>query len=379
MVQLSDPMKYTLYGTRAITVLLCAYVAVTYAIALGVAEINPTQADVLVSMLTSMFLPVLPLLFQPVSAIAAGGLAWHTYLTRVKRSAAPPTVHTLSGRMCLVTGGTMGGIGYAVARELAAHGATVVLTGVDGKSIYEAVTSIRESTGNARVYGEKMDLASKADVQRLSKFVARGFPRLDVLVNNAGVLLNVDAKVVHDFAGVDHVTAVNFAGPFLLTRLLGPHLLRSARPKIVNVCSSMHMRPKTFDFTTLGPSCASQSKLHNYSHSKLALAMFTACLRAQGLEAACVHPGFVDTRITRDLPPVAQKARAAMGDGMRAWSRTPEAGASMVVALASGAQAMDALYFDHDGSKPAHADTRDDDKLTRLWERASEVVGLEPE
>src|SRR5690348_1672066 len=99
--------------------------------------------------------------------------------------AGPSPNHSMQGKVCLVTGGT-GGIGLATASALAARGATVVIAGKDARKGAAAAGQIKSATGNPQVEFMQADLSSQADIRRLAESFRRKYPRLNVLVNNAG-------------------------------------------------------------------------------------------------------------------------------------------------------------------------------------------------
>src|SRR5882672_1891451 len=145
----------------------------------------------------------------------------------------PPSIRD---RVFLVTGANSG-IGKAIALGLARTGGTVVMAcrSADRGEAARQET-IRES-GNSRVYLEIVDLASEASIRSLADEVQRKYPRLDVLINNAGVYTS-HRKLTTD--GLERQFEVNYLSGFLLTRLLLDLLKKSAPSRIVNVSSSAH-------------------------------------------------------------------------------------------------------------------------------------------
>ena len=136
----------------------------------------------------------------------------------------------------VVTGGNKG-IGYETARGLAGLEATVLIVGRDATRGADAVTSIKQQTGNMNVSFVQADLSSLAEVRRLAEYITAYYPQVHVLVNNAGGT-NAQRKLTAD--GLEATFTTNHLAPFLLTNLLLPVLKASAPARIVNVNSVQH-------------------------------------------------------------------------------------------------------------------------------------------
>src|SRR5215213_2466913 len=147
------------------------------------------------------------------------------------------------GKVCLVTGATSG-IGKATAMGLANMGASVVMVGRDRGRGEAALAEIKEGSANASVDLLLADLSSQEDVRRLADQFKEAYPRLDVLINNAGV---IRSKRITTADGLEMTFAVNHLAYFLLTNLLLDVLEASAPSRIVNV-SSGEQRNGTIDF-----------------------------------------------------------------------------------------------------------------------------------
>src|SRR5687767_11106605 len=143
-----------------------------------------------------------------------------------------PPQDSMKGQTVLITGST-DGLGREVARRVAALGAHVIVHGRNqerGKAVVDEIA--KEGKGSARFY--TADLASLSEVRTLAQTILRDYQRLDVLVNNAGVLLR-DRQVSKD--GHEMHFAVNYLAGFLLTRELLPRIVASTPSRIVNVAS----------------------------------------------------------------------------------------------------------------------------------------------
>ncbi len=193
-----------------------------------------------------------------------------------------------SREVVLVTGAT-DGLGRGLVRALARRGATVLVHGRDADRA-EAIASELRATGAAvRVY--LADLASLAQVRALADAVLASEPRLDVLVNNAGIGTTVPTKDrALSLDGIELRFAVNYLAHYLLTRRLLPLLKRSAPARIVNV-SSAAQAPIDFADPMLE---RGYSGVRAYCQSKLAQIIFTLDLAAElgnaGVTANALHP-----------------------------------------------------------------------------------------
>ncbi|MCH8036782.1 MAG: SDR family NAD(P)-dependent oxidoreductase, partial [Proteobacteria bacterium] len=175
----------------------------------------------------------------------------------------------MQGKTCLVTGANTG-IGKETARELAARGAQVIMVCRNREKGEAALGDIVETTGNENVVLLLADLASLEQVRSLGAQVNRDYPRLDVLINNAGLQL-WDRHVTPD--GYEETFAVNHLAPFLLTHLLLPSLQAAGTARIVNVSSGMHWGGRIHLNDLMRERRYSSSRV--YAQTKLANVLFT--------------------------------------------------------------------------------------------------------
>jgi retinol dehydrogenase 14 len=172
-------------------------------------------------------------------------------------------------KVCLITGATSG-IGKATAMGLANMGASVVMVGRDRGRGEAALAEIKEKSGNASVDLMLADVSSQEEIRRLADEFKEAYPRLDVLINNAGVFRS---KRITTAEGMETTFAVNHLAYFLLTNLLLDVLKASAPSRIVNVSSGAQSNA-TIDFDDLqGEKGYKGAKA--YSQSKLATVLFT--------------------------------------------------------------------------------------------------------
>jgi NAD(P)-dependent dehydrogenase (short-subunit alcohol dehydrogenase family) len=265
------------------------------------------------------------------------------------------------GRTVLVTGAT-DGLGRAVAGDLAARGARVLVHGRDA----ERTRGVAEAIGAAEAY--VADLASLAEVRRLADEVWGDHRALHVLVSNAGVgsTLPGDGARLESADGYELRFAVNYLAGFLLTRLLEP-LLVAAAPgaRIVNVASAGQW-PIDFDDVMLERSYDGQRA---YAQSKLAQVMSTfdlaERLRDAGVTVNALHPStYMPTKMVLH----------ARGSGVDSL----EAGVAATVRLACAGElgGVTGRYFNRTAEARADEQAYDPAARRRLWELSERLTGL---
>jgi NAD(P)-dependent dehydrogenase (short-subunit alcohol dehydrogenase family) len=264
----------------------------------------------------------------------------------------------------LVTGAT-DGLGRALARELAARGATVLLHGRSQARLEDTRQELVEATGSDRLRSYRADLASLEQVRRLAREVTGDQERLDVLVNNAGIAGGGPREDSAD--GYELRFAVNYLAPFLLTHLLLPLLRRSAPARIVNV-ASVGQRPIDFDDVMLE---RGYDGLRAYRQSKLAQVMFTFEL-AERLRAA----GEAGVTVNALHPATLMNTKMALETFGHAMSTIQDGvAATLRLAVAPELDGVSGRYFDRLEEARANAQAYDADARRRLWELSAKLTG----
>jgi NAD(P)-dependent dehydrogenase (short-subunit alcohol dehydrogenase family) len=260
--------------------------------------------------------------------------------------------------VCVVTGASRG-IGAATAAQLAQRGATVVTLGRDAS---------RNTIG--------CDLSSLESIRAAAAEIRSRFPRIQLLINNAGVQ-HLRRTTTAD--GLEATFAVNHVAPFLLTRLLMPSLSSGAPARIVTVSSSL-ARWGRIAFDDL-QSTKRYSPTRAYLQSKLANIMFTLSLAERlvgsDVSATCVYPGLVVTDLLRErwwwraqwLRPLWRAIFLAPNDAARAVVAAADRPLSPAItpccATMGGRLA------------PVPARARDREARHRLWDATAQLAGTD--
>jgi retinol dehydrogenase-12 len=274
----------------------------------------------------------------------------------------------MQGKICLVTGATLG-IGKETALGLARKGAHVVIVGRDEARTRETAAWIARESGNAQVDFLIADLSSQAEVRRLAQEFKDKYPRLDVLLNNAGAIFTRRELTAEGF---ERTWALNHLAEFLLTGLLLDRLEASAPARIVNVASTAHATG-TIAFDNLQGE-KKYSGIAAYGQSKLANIMFTYALARRlagtGVTANCLHPGVVATGFGHNTPGL---IKTLLGLA-RPFLMTAEKGAATSIYLASSPDVADVSgkYFAKcrpTASSKLSADVAVQEKLWELSEK----------
>lgn len=291
-----------------------------------------------------------------------------------------------SGRVVLVTGGNRG-LGFHTCRGLAAKGAQVLLACRSTQKGEQAAAAIRQELPQADVTVVELDLADLGSVQACAETVHRGWARLDLLINNAGVMAIPRQETAQGF---EMQFGVNHLGHFALTGQLLPLLLKTPASRVVHVSSGAH-RFGHLNFDDL----QSQQKYRRfgaYSQSKLANLLFAyelhrklARMGAATLSVAA-HPGYSAT----NLQAVGPRARGSALE-MQLWrilnvllAQSAEQGALPQLFAATAAEVNGGDYIGPDGwlsvrgypqKELAKETAYEEETAQRLWKVSMELSG----
>ena len=282
-----------------------------------------------------------------------------------------PAVWDIQGKRVIITGGNSG-IGFETAKALSIQGAEITLLVRNRERGREAAARIAAASGRAPEL-VLADLAEKESLAAAADEILERYPRIDVLINNAGAYFG-ERRESSD--GLEKTFALNHMGYFRLTLALLERLKASAPARIINVASAAHRRA-TLDLDDL-----QQQKRYRgflvYSQSKLANIYFTRSLarrlEGSGITVNALHPGFVKSGF-------GSKNRGSLGPLLlRALARlvgiSPEKGAETPVYLASSpeAEGISGAYFADCRQKAPSSRALDESAAERLWAISEELA-----
>ncbi len=288
-----------------------------------------------------------------------------------------------TGRTAVVTGANSG-LGLATARELARAGALVVLTARDRSKAESAQDLILAEVPSAQLDGRVLDLADLSSVRDFAAAVATDHPRLDLLVNNAGVMMPPRSETADGF---ELQFGTNHLGHFALTGLLLDALSSSPAARVVTVSSVEH-RPGGIDFDDLR-SERSYSPRGAYQRSKFANVVFglelDRRLRETGSSVISVlaHPGYSDTNLQRTGPTGAMRAILEVGNRLLAQGADQGSLPQLYAAAAPGVEG--GQFIGPDGFQQLRGSPKlvrpveratDEELGKRLWQVSEELTGV---
>jgi NAD(P)-dependent dehydrogenase (short-subunit alcohol dehydrogenase family) len=294
-----------------------------------------------------------------------------------------------SGLTALVTGANSG-LGLETAKALAAAGATVLLGCRDAERAAAAVAEIRAEAPDSEVEVVELDLADLASVEAAASTVAARPEPLDLLINNAGVMVP-PRRETRD--GFELQFGTNHLGHFALTGRLLDKLLAAEAPRVVTVSSMAHRAGK-LDFDDLNWE-RSYSRWPAYGRSKLANLLFTlelskrAAAAGTALTAAASHPGYAATNLQTagiSLGPVGTLLKPVMRVGNLLLAQSDEMGALPTLYAATAPDVVSGDYYGPDGmgeqrghptrvGRNSRASNEEDAR--RLWEVSEQLTGVE--
>lgn len=300
----------------------------------------------------------------------------------IKKPFAP--IQNLAGRCILVTGCSPNSIGYATAKILLEWGAEVTVTKrSDTKTLVEHLNN--EASVKGKVFGHDLDISNAHSVQEFVQWYKNKGRALDVLINCAGIHLDLlsqwqEPKLSDD--GYEIQWRTNYLGTIHLTHLLLPLLEQSAAQgndaRIVNVISMLHRKGcNTEFFNPVKP----YNSWNAYGQSKLGLAHFTMELQRRyagsGLQAYCLHPGEVFTNVaSKGLTgnPLIENIRNFLSPIEAFFMMTPVEGAQTQLLCATSPDAVGGHYYRNCKIATPSADCADAKIAEQLWDEGMQWV-----
>lgn len=275
----------------------------------------------------------------------------------------------MKGKTVLITGGN-NGIGKATAIGLAKKGAEVIIACRNESKGKAAVADIKKASNHENVQLILCDLASFKSIQQCAKTFKSKHSKLDVLVNNAGLIVG-EHKTTEE--GFEYQFGVNHMGHFYLTHLLMEQIMAANEPRIVNVSSGAHYSGK-LDLSTVREAKDEYSSIAYYAQSKLANILFTKGLatRFPKIKANTLHPGVVRTSFGEG--DVAWYIKAVWKI-MKPFLMTSEKGARTSIYLAASPLVdVSGKYFEKSEEKRPSKEAEDTTLADELWAFSEQAV-----
>lgn len=279
----------------------------------------------------------------------------------------------LTGKTIVFTGGT-DGMGKVAVEKLAKMGATIMLLGRGREKTMKVVDTLNALTNTSNIHYVPCDLASQKSIRNAAKFILEKCPKIDILINCAGI--NANERIITE-DGMEMSWAVNHLSHFLLNHLLLDRLKASAPSRIVNLSSATEKSGRIrFDDIHLSKGW---STFKSYTQAKLAMNMVTRKmakeLHGTNVTVNALNPGFIKTNLLRSL------------NGWEAWigipymfffASKPEVGADRIlkVALSDEYANISGEFVYEDYIKAPNPLALDDEIVDRVWIISKEHTGL---
>ncbi|KAJ3291084.1 hypothetical protein HDU79_002711 [Rhizoclosmatium sp. JEL0117] len=296
----------------------------------------------------------------------------------------------LEGKTILVTGGNTG-LGLETAKQLAGHGATVILTARSETNGQSAIDAIKKVYPTATVVFYELDLASLKSVKAFATQFLAHHTELNILINNAGVMACPKSFTSDNF---ETQFGVNHLGHFYLTQLLLPLLIKTATPaspsRIVTLSSGAQIFAPTEGILFEDLEAAKEyTPWARYGHSKLANVLFAKELNtryaAQNVISVSLHPGAVsgtDLKRHIGITNIGEMAglifRKGLGSGMfkERFKSIPEGASTTVLCALSPDVVKGGYYYDCKLSQGEnmHPKATDADMATKLWDVSEKLI-----
>ncbi|XP_076590588.1 dehydrogenase/reductase SDR family member 13-like [Chaetodon auriga] len=313
-------------------------------------------------------------LLLTVGVVFGVAYVFHHVFVKGRRCTSKATLH---GKTVIVTGSNTG-IGKTTAIDVAKRGARVILACRSKQRGEAALKEVMRESGSNQVVFMQLNLGSLKSVRSFAETFLKSEPRLDILINNAGVFLQGRTE-----DGLGMMFGVNHIGHFLLTNLLLDRLKECEPSRVVNVSSLGHQYGK-IDFDclntqkALGLGTSFMEVFQVYCDSKLCNVLFTHELakRLKGTKVTCysVHPGAIKTDLGRNTPLV----QIVMKPLTVFFFKNTVQGAQTTLhcALQEGLEPLSGRYFSNCALKEPSAKAKDDAAAKKLWELSERLCGL---
>lgn len=263
----------------------------------------------------------------------------------------------------LITGST-DGIGKMAAIKLAKNGHQVYLHGRNKEKLQTAISEVKQVSNNKNIDGFIADFSDLNAVSNMSNEIKNRVPKIDVLINNAGIF---KTSVTKGYKGFDIRLVVNYLAPYVLTNALLPLLLKGGKTRIVNLSSAAQTHVTDAALSGMDIRIVSEA----YAQSKLALTMwsFEFAKQHETISVIAVNPGsLLNTKM----------ANEAYGQH---WSPATKGSDILYdLAVSNEYEGITGKYFDNDKGDPkgafakAHPDAYDEKLIFNLLKRTKEII-----
>lgn len=270
----------------------------------------------------------------------------------------------------IIVTGSNSGIGKEAALNLAKSGHRVLMLCRESEKSMQAKKEIIAQTGNENVFLIPVDLSDPQSIQAAVETIKTKYPKINVLVNNAGLYKVKRAETKNR---VEMTLAVNFLAPLMLSQLLLENLEASGNGRIVNVVSELY-KSGSIDFDNLMLKTGYKAG-NAYANSKLATVLYTVELakrtRAKGITVNALHPGVLATNAFRDYPKFVVKL-------LNLFLEKPQKGGERIAYLATSddVKEITGKYFYKTEEREIDISAQTSDTTEKLWRVAQELTGL---
>lgn len=271
----------------------------------------------------------------------------------------------------IIITGSNSGIGKEAAHNLAKSGHRILMLCRDSEKSKEVHQDIVAQTGNENVLLIPVDVSDPSSVRAAIDQIKNKYPKIDVLVNNAGVY---KVKREETSYGVEMTFAVNFLGTFMISQLLLDNLQASGNGRIVNVVSELY-KSGSINFDNLMLKTGYKAG-DAYANSKMAAVLYTVELakrmKEKGITVNALHPGVLATNSFRDYPKFVVKL-------LNMFLENPEKGGERIAYLATSDEVKDTTgkYFYKTEEREIDISNQANGTTEKLWQIAQELTGLQ--
>lgn len=298
------------------------------------------------------------------------------------------SIPDVMGKTAVITGANSG-IGYETARALVRKGAHVIIASRDASKAHAAIAKLQSESPQGKLSFLQLDLASLVSVRQFASAFMQQFTKLDLLINNAGVMA-IPYRETAD--GFEMQFGTNHLGHFALTGLLLPTLLNTPKARVVTISSVLHKRGH-INFDDLNPK-SNYNENTAYSQSKLANLLFTYELQRlfkahnTSMLAAAAHPGYSATNLQAAGPRMSGSVmrERIMGIMNAVLAQSAEMGALPTLFAATSPTIQGGEYIGPSGFQEmrgypvivrSNAESYDTSVARRLWTVSEQLTGVE--